>query len=196
MYVTGKEARERLGVCSNTLRRYDQEGKIETIRPNGGARRYNVDKYIKDNSNVGVNIADGAAERRKNICYCRVSTHGQRDDLQRQIDYMMQKYPGYEIITDIGSGINFDRKGLQQIIDIAITGRLENLAVAYKDRLCRIGYPLIEHILKKYSNTNIIVENDNTETVNEEIAGDLMQIITVYTARINGMRSYKREKLS
>jgi predicted site-specific integrase-resolvase len=108
---------------------------------------------------------------------------------------MKDKYPDFEIITDVGSGINFERKGLQKIIDIAIAGQLEKLAVSYKDRLCRIGYPLIEHLLTKYSNTEIIVDAEKAETVNEEIANDLMQIITVYTAKINGMRSYKKPTL-
>ena len=133
--------------------------------------------------------------RKVNVCYCRVSTHGQSDDLERQVEFMKTRYPDFEIITDIASGINFERKGLQKIIDYAICGRLEKLAICYKDRLCRIGYPLIEHILVKYSNTDIIVEAEKPETVNEEIANDLMQIITVYTAKINGMRSYKKQQM-
>jgi putative resolvase len=186
-YISGTKAAARIGIHINTLRILADEGKISAIKTPGGIRRYNVEKYIEEHINMSRTIG-----LKHNVCYCRVSTHGQQDDLSRQIDYMKNKYPNYEMITDIGSGINFDRKGLQLIIDYAIAGNLETLAVAYKDRLCRIGYPLIEHILTKYSNTKIIVENDSGETVNEEIAGDLMQIITVYTAKINGMRSYKK----
>lgn len=189
-YVNGKTATIRLGISLNTLRTYANQGKIDVIKTKGGIRRYNIEKYIKDNVNNPVEI-----ETKYRVCYCRVSSYGQKDDLDRQVAYMQEKYPNFEIVTDVGSGINFDRKGLQKIIDYAIEGKLEKLAVAYKDRLCRIGYNLIEYILTKYSNTEIIIDNDKSETVNEEIANDLMQIITVYTAKINGMRSYKKSIL-
>jgi len=107
---------------------------------------------------------------------------------------MSEKYPEYEIISDVGSGINFKRSGLTKLIDYAIDGRLETLVIAYKDRLCRIGYDLIEHILTKHSNTDIIIDAAKDETINEEIANDILQIITVYSAKINGMRSYKSDK--
>lgn len=189
-YVTGKQASEKTGLHANTLRKYADDGIIDSIKTPGGVRRYNIEKYVKENATIS-----GTATDKVSACYCRVSTHAQSDDLERQVAFMTSKYPEFEIITDIGSGINFERKGLQKIIDYAIAGRLAVLVVSYKDRLCRIGYPLIEHILTKYSNTKIIVELEKVETVNEEIANDLMQIITVYTAKINGMRSYKKEKL-
>jgi putative resolvase len=109
---------------------------------------------------------------------------------------MEEKYPDYEIITDIGSGINFQRSGLIKLIDYSISGVLDTLVVAYKDRLCRIGYGLIEHLMLKYSNTNIIIELNNDETANEAMANDILQIITVYSAKINGMRSYKKDENS
>ncbi len=189
-FVTGEAASKMTGINISTLRRYADLGQIEIIKTPGGIRRYNVEKFIKENTNAPV-----VEINKVKICYCRVSSYGQMDDLERQVDFMKGKYPDFEIITDVGSGINFERKGLLKIIDLAIEGKLEKLAVSYKDRLCRIGYPLIENILTKYSNTEIIVEAEKIETVNEEIANDLMQIITVYTAKINGMRSYKKPKM-
>ena len=100
---------------------------------------------------------------------------------------MEEKYPDFEIITDIRSGINFKRPGLKKLIDYAIQGNLNTLVVAYKDRLCRIGYDLIEYILVTYSNTHIILDKQKEETINEEIANDILQIITVYSAKINGI---------
>ena len=105
---------------------------------------------------------------------------------------MKEKYPDYEIISDVGSGINFKRKGLKKIIDYGIQGKLENLAVAYKDRLCRIGFDLVETILTEYSNTNIIIENDVASSPEEDVVKDLIQIITVFSARIHGLRSYMK----
>jgi putative resolvase len=187
-YISGLKASKITGLHINTLRRYADDGKIEAIVTPGGRRQYNINKFMNDN----INIKNRNIPIEFNVCYCRVSSYGQSDDLERQVEFMKNKYPTFEIITDIGSGINFERPGLKKIIDYAIEGKLKKLAISYKDRLCRIGYSLIEYILTKYSNTQIIVELEKVETVNEEIANDLMQIITVYTAKINGMRSYKK----
>lgn len=105
---------------------------------------------------------------------------------------MKQKYPEYMIITDVGSGINFKRKGLQKIIRLAVNNKIDKLVVAYKDRLCRIGYDMIEFIIQEYSNGEIIIENDVTFSPEEEVVKDLLQILTVFSARVNGLRSYKK----
>ena len=150
---------------------------------------YDVDSLIT--SQLDGEVKD----ERKKVCYCRVSTHGQNNDLERQVAYMKFKYPDYEIISDIGSGINFKRPGLLKIIDYAISDNLDTLVVAYKDRLCRIGYDLIENILTKYSNTNIIIDQEKEETINDEISNDILAIINVYSAKINGMRKYKKDNI-
>ena len=93
------------------------------------------------------------------IAYVRVSTNGQKDDLERQIKYMKKKYPNHKVIEDIGSGINFNRKGLRKIIKLAIEGKIKELVVAYKDRLTRFGFELIEDLIKEYSNGKIIILN-------------------------------------
>lgn len=179
------EAAVKTGLHRNTIYKYATDGKIRYIKTPGGQKMYDISTITSTNT---IDTSKDIIER--NICYCRVSTYGQKSDLKRQIKYMETKYPEYEIISDIGSGINFKRRGLQKIIEYAIQGSLKKLVVAYKDRLCRIGYELIEHILLKYSSTEIIVDNDKTESINEEIANDILQIITVYSAKINGMRQY------
>lgn len=183
-FVTPKEASKILGVTNTTLHKYDKDGIIETIRTPGGKRMYNIQGYV-GNENKGV--------MKRNICYCRVSTHGQKDDLKRQIQYMKDKYPTYEIISDVGSGINYKRKGFKKILKYGIDGELGKLAIAYKDRLCRIGYEMVEFILEEYSNTEIIIENNKEESPEEEVVSDLLQIITVFSARVNGLRSYKKQ---
>jgi predicted site-specific integrase-resolvase len=108
---------------------------------------------------------DKNGENKKNICYVRVSTVGQKDDLKRQKEYMKNKYPNYEIIEDIGSGINFNRRGLRKIINMAISGEMGTLVVAYKDMLTRFGFELIEDLIKEYSKGEIIIENEKTKKV-------------------------------
>ena len=132
-------------------------------------------------------------EIRKKICYCRVSSSKQKEDLQRQIEYMKKKYPSYEIISDIGSGLNMNREGLKKIIDYAIKGEVEILVIAYKDRLARFGYDLIERLINEYSNGEIKIENQNEEkTPMEELTTDIVSIMNVYVAKMNGLRKYKK----
>ena len=114
--------------------------------------------------------------------------------MERQVEYMKEKYPTYEIITDIGSGLNFNRKGLNKIIDYGIKGEIEVVVVSYKDRMARFGYELIEKIIKEYSNGEIRIENKKEEeTPQEEISKDIVSIMNVYVAKINGLRKYKKE---
>jgi predicted site-specific integrase-resolvase len=184
-YLCPKNACKILGVHYKTLYSWEEKNMIDTVRTPGGKRLYNVDKYIKNNSNIKNN-------ERKNICYCRVSSYGQKDDLARQIEFMKNKYPNYVIIKDIGSGLNFKRKGLKRIIDMAIKGEINNIIVAYKDRLCRFGFELIEHIIEEYSNGKIIALNERNLSPNEELTRDLVSIINIFSSRINGLRKYKK----
>lgn len=173
------------GIGKQTLQNYAKTERIRSITTPTGRRTYDISTLIAQTETSSVS---------KEVCYCRVSTNGQRPDLARQIEYMEEKYPEYEIVSDVGSGINFKRPGLQKIIKYAIEGTLKTLVIAYKDRLCRIGYDLIEHILETYSETDIIIDSPTEETINDEIANDIIQIITVYSAKINGMRSYKTKE--
>lgn len=184
-FVNMKDAEKILGLSKSTLRTYEKEGKIETIRSETGWRKFNVKKYLLDNN---IEIKE---EVKKNIIYCRVSSYDRKEDLARQVEFLQNKYPLYEVITDIGSGINFKRKGLKKIIKMAIANELNEVVITYKDRLCRIGYELIEFLLKDYSNAKIIIENTEEKNINEEITQDLIEIITVYSSKLHDRRSNK-----
>ncbi len=110
---------------------------------------------------------------------------------------MKNKYPTYEIISDIGSGLNFNRKGLDEIIESAIKGEIEIVVISYKDRLARFGYELIEKIIKNYSNGEIKIENKKEEeTPTEEISKDIIAIMNVYAAKMDGLRKYKKDMIN
>lgn len=195
-YVGKKEALEILGLSGMTLLKLEKENKIEIIKTIGGHRKYNVQKYIDDNKKESEPLKEIKIINNKkiNICYIRVSTVGQKSDLEHQREYMMKKYNKYEIIEDIGSGINFNRKGLRKIIKLGIEGKINKLVVAYKDRLTRFGFDLIEDLLKEYSNCDIVVENDKEDKEpKEELVDDVLQILNVYTAKMNGLRKYKNK---
>ena len=215
-FMTAKKAKEILGVHIQTLYNWERSGKIETIRTAGGHRMYNVKKYLETYANPNYeetdtnnnnnnenqnnktdNELDNKTKNNKdklNICYIRVSTLSQKNDLERQRKFMINKYPTYEIIEDIGSGINFNRKGLRKIIKLAISGKINKLVVAYKDRLTRFGYELIEDLIKDYSDGNIIIEDSKEikKEPKEELVEDVLQILNVYTAKMNGLRKYSK----
>ena len=129
---------------------------------------------------------------KRKIIYARVSYVGQINDLERQIKLLKEKYPKHELIKDVGSGLNMNRKGLRKIIDYAITGDIEEVVVVYKDRLTRYGYELIEDLIKKYSNGRIILLDDKKKEAKEELVEDVLQIMNIFVAKINGMRKYKK----
>ena len=194
-YIGKKKALEILGISALTLLKLEELNKIEVIKTIGGHRKYNVMKYIKENKKESESKEKDNKLNNKeklNLCYVRVSTNGQKNDLEHQKKYMIKKYPNYEIIEDIGSGINFNRKGLRKIIKLGIEGKINKLIVAYKDRLTRFGFELIEDLIKEYSNGEIIIENEKDEKEpKDELVDDVLQILNVYTAKMNGLRKYK-----
>jgi hypothetical protein len=104
-------------------------------------------------------------------------------------------YPNYRVISDIGSGLNFKRKGLQELINLAIKNQIDEVVVAYKDRLARFGFELIEDLIKEYSNGRIIILNKNKDLEpEEELVKDVMSILNVYVAKMNGLRKYNKIK--
>jgi excisionase family DNA binding protein len=197
-YLGSKEACQQLGVHPRTLYNWEEKGKIDTIRTPGGKRLYNVEKYIKDQKIITKNIDENEIENENieklKIIYTRVSSISQKDDLERQKNYMQKRYPNHLLIEDIGSGLNFNRRGLRKIIKYAISGKIEEIVVAYKDRLTRFGYELIEDLIKEYSGGKIIILHKNKDLEpEEELVKDMLQIMNIFTAKMNGLRKYKEK---
>ena len=199
-FVGGKEASKILGVHQRTLYQWEEKGEIETIRTSGNKRLYNVKKYLTSKvkaNNICDNLDDLDNKNEKlNICYVRVSTQNQNDDLERQKLLMKTKYPNYIIIEDIGSGLNLNKRGINKIIHLGIKGKVNELVVAYKDRLTRFGFELIEEIITKYSDGKITILN-KAEVISqeEELVKDIMAIMNVYVAKMNGLRRYKNKEI-
>jgi len=173
--LTPKQASEYFSVNVHTLRVWDKEGKIKTERTPGGDRRYIIE--IKNEYH---------------ICYCRVSSYKQKDDLERQIKFMQERYPNADIIKDIGSGLNFKRKGLKAILGKALGGDCITLYVAHKDRLCRFGFDLIEWIIKM-SGGSIVVLDKTVLSPESELTRDLLHILHVFSCRMHGLRNYRKQ---
>ena len=189
MLSIGKFAKS-LGVSIQTLRNWDKEGKLKPTYVTENGYRY----YSEDLLNKFRNIKNVNKIKKKNILYARVSTKNQKDDLNRQIDnlkqYAYSKGYSFEIITDIGSGINYKKEGLLKMINLVECGEVDRIIVLYKDRLIRFGYDLIEYICK-LNDTKIEIVDNSTISKEQELTEDLIQIITVFANRLYGAKSKK-----
>jgi putative resolvase len=156
----------------------------------------NIKKDKKEINCIKIDELDKLEKENKKIkiCYARVSTVNQKDDLERQKELLKEKYPKYMLVEDIGSGINLTKRGLLKIVDLAIKGLVEELVIVHKDRLARFGYDLIEHIIEKHSNGKITIINEKKEREpEEEMVEDVLQIMNVFVAKMNGRRKYKNK---
>ena len=180
-YVPGRQAAKLLGVCQNTLRLYADSGKINVIRTPSGQRRYDVTSFVRGNVEHRV------------VCYCRVSSPSQRDDLQRQISFMSERFPEAEIVKDVGSALNYKRKGLKSLLGRILRGEKLKIVVAHRDRLARFGFELIEWIVTELGN-ELVVLNDSIREPEQELTEDLLTIIHVFSCRLYGLRTYKSRK--
>ena len=136
---------------------------------------------------------EGKEVEGRKICYCRVSTPSQKEDLERQVEYFQAEFPNHEIIKDTGSGLNFKRKGFNAILDSAIRGDISEVVVTHKDRLCRFGFELIERVIAS-GNGKILVLNQEKTSPEKELVDDLLSIITVFSARLYGLRSHQLKR--
>ena len=185
-YVSSQEACKLFQVSISTLRRWDNEGKIDTYRTAGKQRRYSTQLLTKTNNTTTNDV------QKQKICYCRVSSTHQKNDLQRQKEYLKSKYPDYRIIQDIGSGINWKRSGLKTILELAMQKKLDTVVVAHRDRLCRFAFELIQWILEK-NEVKLVVLNESICSTEQELAEDLLSIIHVFSCKQMGKRRYKKE---
>jgi len=183
--LPGRKAAAMLGVSQGTLRIMSDEGNLRCIRLPSGHRRYDLSGYEFAPQDVAV-------EQNTKYAYCRVSRQHQKEDLQRQVEYMQDKFPGHIIITDIGSGINFKRQGLQTILRQSMLGNVSEVVVAYKDRLARVAGDLLEWIFTT-NNTKLVVLNHTVESLQGDLAEDLMAIVNVFCCRANGQRRYSKK---
>ena len=192
-YYSSKTVTKLLGVTAQTLRNWDKEGKLKPsyIKSNGyryyseeSILSYTQERKTKKNLNV--------------IGYARVSSKKESDDLKRQVDnlkqYLSSKYETYDIITDIGSGINYNKPGLLKLIEKINKKEVDLIVVLYKDRLLRFGFELVEHFAN-LNNVKIEVLDKIDKTQDEELVEDLVQIITVFSSKFQGKRKNKTKQL-
>ena len=181
-------AAKELGVHPDTLRRWEREGRIEPAeRTPGGRRRYDLTKLR--------NLAPHKApSTRTTIAYARVSTNGQKDDLTRQValleSFCAAQGWTYEVITDVGSGLNYHNRGLRLLISRICSGEVGRLVLSHKDRLLRFGSELVFSLCEHFGTEVVILNASEDSTFEEDLAEDVIEIVTVFTARLYGSRSH------
>ena len=186
------EAAKLLGVSLTTLRRWEASGKLVPERTKGGRRRYALSSLRPDLVRHDVVV-------RKTIAYARVSSHDQKEDLERQKQvlelYCAHHGWAHEIISDLGSGMNYRKKGLKRLLDAIIEGSIQRLVITHKDRLLRFGAELVFAVCEAKGVEVIILNQGEDTSFEEDLARDVLEIITVFSARLYGARSRKNQKL-
>ena len=185
-FLAPREVCRILHIHKDTLFKWTHQGKLPSIKTASGQNRYPKSAVITLASPQVQNTAP-----KLNFCYARVSTRGQSNDLNRQVELLSSRFPSHILIKDTGSGINFKRKGFQTLLDHSLKGDIGEIVVTHKDRLCRFGFDLFESILSRCSNGKIVVLDRRDLSPTEELTSDLITIITVFTSRLYGLRSHQ-----
>lgn len=191
--VSIKEAAEYLGVVPQTLRRWEREGKLMPAeRTPGGRRRYDLTRLLPGQFHVP-SVAG------RTVAYARVSSHDQKDDLERQKRvlemYCARQGWTFEVVSDLGSGMNYRKKGLKRLLDDIIEGSVSRLVLTHEDRLLCFGAELVFALCEAKHVEVVILNQGEDTTFEEDLAKDVLEVITVFSARLYGAGSYKNQKL-
>ncbi|MBF0298383.1 MAG: IS607 family transposase [Oligoflexia bacterium] len=198
-FLTINEASKILGVSKSTLRRWESSGYLKADkRTVGNQRRYKLSSI--DPEMIRSNFKNNSNDNKMTIAYARVSSADQKKDLQRQKEllelFCSSNGWKFELISDLGSGLNYYKKGLKRLINLILDNKVSRLVLTHKDRLLRFGSELIFSICEsKEVEVLIINKGSDTTTFEEELAKDVLEIITVFSARLYGSRSKKNKNL-
>lgn len=188
--IKPKEMAKRLGITVQTLRNWDNNGKLKAHRTPTNRRYYTEDQY---QAYTGLQNST----KRLNVLYARVSTYGQKDDLQNQLAFIRQYANAKGIIidqefTDIDSGLNYKRKKWNQLLNLVMQDKIGQIFITYQDRFVRFGFDWFDNLCKQHGTKIIIINNPHTSP-DQELVSDLISIIQVFSCRLYGLRKYKNK---
>lgn len=186
-----KEFAELLNVSVITLQRWDNDGKLKAFRTPTNRRYYTYEQYLEY---IGIRKE---TDSRKIVIYTRVSTSNQKDDLKNQVEFLRQYANAKgiivdEVIEDYGSGLNYNRKKWNRLIENCMINEISTILITHKDRFIRFGYDWFESFLAKF-NVEIIVVNNESLSPQEELVQDIISILHIFSCRIYGLRKYKKK---
>lgn len=187
------QAAKYLNVCPLTLRNWEKAGLVKPVRTNGGHRRYTEADLSKLIGREKILL------EKETICYCRVSSSGQRNDLDRQIEAVSQfcaaRGYSFRVISDIGSGLNYTKPGFCELIRMINNKDVSRIIVNYKDRLIRFGIEIIEQLCSMNDVEIIVVNKSESKSYESELVEDVLSVVTVFSSRLYGSRSHKTKKI-
>ncbi len=199
MKVSIKAAAQELGVREETLRRWEQAGKITSERTAGGHRRYDLATIRKVAEKREHPSLEPESSARVTIGYARVSSPDQVPDLHRQVGvlevYCATKGWEVEILQDRGSGLNYRKRGLRTLIERICSGEVERLVLTHQDRLLRFGAELVFALCEHFGTEVVIINAAEERSFEEDLVQDVLEIITVFSARLYGSRSPKNKQV-
>ena len=191
IYKVGEFA-EKIGVSISILQRWDRTNVLKSRRTPTNQRYYTDEDLTKV-----LNLEDETKSKRKSVGYCRVSTQGQKHNLENQKEFVSVYSLSHgvildEIYTDIGSGLNYKRKNWSTLLKLVENNEIDKIYVTYKDRFVRFGYEWFEDFCASHG-TEIIVLNQKQTSSEEELTEDLLSILHVFSERNPNLRKYKTE---
>lgn len=183
-----KEMAERLGVTVRTLQIWDKKGILKAYRTPTNRRYYTEEQYLEYTGQLLQN-------KRLNVAYARVSNNSQKDDLKNQISFIRQYVNAKgvildDVITDIGSGLNYNRKNWNKLLEKVMQNEIDTIYITYKDRFVRFGYEWFERLCKMHD-TKIVVLNNVETSPTQEMINDMVSIVQVFSGRLSGLRKYQ-----
>ena len=182
------EAAKLKGVSASTLRRWETEGRLVPERTASGHRRYDMAQLLGIKAELSFTVA-----------YARVSSHDQKADLERQKQvlelFCAQNGWQFQLIEDLGSGLNYNKRGLKRLIKLIADNQVERLVLTHKDRLLRFGSELVFSLCEHFGCEVVIINRTQDSSFEEDLATDVLEIITVFSARLYGSRSHKNKRI-
>lgn len=192
MLLKVSDAAKYLGVSISTMHRWEREGKLIPYRTKGNQRRYDTE--------VLENYKFSNANEKYTIAYARVSSSDQKEDLDRQVNtissYCVARGYQFKVIKDIGSGMNYTKKGLSEVISLVCSNKTNRIVVNYKDRLLRFGYEMLEQVCRLHNVKIEIINHTEDKAYEGELVEDVLSVVTVFSSRLYGSRSHKSKKMT
>ena len=177
-----------LGVSVLTLQRWDRIGRLRALRSPSNRRLY-TDEHLR--------LARGTpTAKRLTVVYARVSSQAQKPDLKNQVETIerfcaARGWAVDEWVKEVGGGLNFRRGHFLKLLDMIVLGRIERLVVAHKDRLCRFGFEMVEHLCQTHG-CDLVVMNQESLSPDQEMVQDMLSIVHCFSARLYGLRNYRK----
>jgi len=182
---TLKEACLLLGLHPRTIQKWDKQGKIKIIRTLGGRRRVPESEIRRLQGEKGI---------RSIVGYARVSSVTQKNDLERQVEYLRQNGI-HEIITDVGSGLNEKRKGFLRLLDKVLHNEVDKVVILYEDRLTRFGFDILKKVFEAHGTSIEVLNQIESKSPQQELVDDLIMIISHFSGKLYGLRSHKHKEV-